>query len=64
MQVENFHFCLIVNIYFNKVFRQFQNIVTIFSDENGDYESNVPGKYTKDGKPHCYLYTAIQYNEK
>lgn len=25
-----------------------------------DYESTVPGEYTKDGKPHCYLYIAIQ----
>ncbi|OOM15842.1 hypothetical protein [Clostridium saccharobutylicum] len=25
-----------------------------------DYESTVPGKYTKDGKPHCYLYIAIK----
>ncbi|GAA0127496.1 GyrI-like domain-containing protein [Clostridium sp. CTA-19] len=25
-----------------------------------DYESTVPGKYTKDGKAHCYLYIAIK----
>lgn len=25
-----------------------------------DYESTVPGEYTKDGKPHCYLYIAIE----
>jgi predicted transcriptional regulator YdeE len=25
-----------------------------------DYESTVPSEYTKDGKPHCYLYIAIQ----
>lgn len=25
-----------------------------------DYESTVPGEYTKDGKTHCYLYIAIQ----
>ncbi|MHC6181079.1 hypothetical protein ACYUJ6_14730 [Clostridium sp. JNZ X4-2] len=25
-----------------------------------DYESTVPGEYTKDGKPHCYLYIAIK----
>lgn len=25
-----------------------------------DYESTVPSKYTKDGKPHCYLYIAIK----
>lgn len=25
-----------------------------------DYESTVPGEYTKDGKPHCYLYVAIK----
>lgn len=25
-----------------------------------DYESTVPGKYTKDGEPHCYLYIAIK----
>lgn len=25
-----------------------------------DYESTVPGEYTKDGKPHCYLYIAVE----
>ncbi|WP_105177633.1 MULTISPECIES: AraC family transcriptional regulator [Clostridium] len=25
-----------------------------------DYESTVPGEYTKDGKAHCYLYIAIK----
>lgn len=25
-----------------------------------DYESTVPGEYTKDRKTHCYLYIAIQ----
>ncbi|MCB2361346.1 AraC family transcriptional regulator [Clostridium estertheticum] len=25
-----------------------------------DFESTVPGEYTKDGKVHCYLYVAIQ----
>lgn len=24
-----------------------------------DYESTVPAEYTKDGKPHCYLYIAV-----
>lgn len=28
-----------------------------------DYESSVPGEYTKDGKAHCYLYIAIKHNE-
>lgn len=25
-----------------------------------DYESTVPGEYTKDDKAHCYLYIAVQ----
>ncbi|MBV4430989.1 AraC family transcriptional regulator [Clostridium tyrobutyricum] len=25
-----------------------------------DFESTVPGEYTKDGKPHCYLYVAVK----
>jgi len=25
-----------------------------------DYESTVPGEYTKDGKAHCYLYIAVK----
>ncbi|WP_147566188.1 AraC family transcriptional regulator [Clostridium tyrobutyricum] len=25
-----------------------------------DFESTVPGEYTKDGKPHCYLYIAVK----
>lgn len=25
-----------------------------------DYESTVPGAYTKDGKAHCYLYIAVE----
>ncbi|MCI2056059.1 MAG: AraC family transcriptional regulator [Oscillibacter sp.] len=25
-----------------------------------DYESTVPGEYTKDGRAHCYLYIAVR----
>ena len=25
-----------------------------------DYESSVPAQYTKDGKPHCYLYISVE----
>lgn len=25
-----------------------------------DFESTVPGEYTKDGRAHCYLYIAVQ----
>ncbi|PJI07970.1 MULTISPECIES: hypothetical protein [Clostridium] len=32
------------------------NIKRAFTE---DYESTVPGEYTKDWKPHCYLYIAI-----
>lgn len=28
-----------------------------------DYESTVPGEYTKDGRAHCYLYIARKKNE-
>lgn len=42
-----------------KVWREQKSgdIKRVFSE---DYESTVPGEYTKDGKAHCYLYIAIQ----
>lgn len=27
-----------------------------------DFESTVPGEYTKDGEAHCYLYIAVERN--
>jgi len=41
-----------------KVWEEQKNgdIKRIFSK---DYESAVPGEYTKDGKAHCYLYIAV-----
>lgn len=43
----------------NKVWNDYKEgkIERSFSE---DYESTVPAEYTKDGKPHCYLYIAIQ----
>ncbi|MBU3184935.1 AraC family transcriptional regulator [Clostridium estertheticum] len=32
----------------------------IYRTFTADFESTVPGEYTKDGKVHCYLYVAIQ----
>lgn len=33
---------------------------TIFRTFTEDFESTVPGEYTKDGRAHCYLYIAIK----
>lgn len=36
-----------------------QNSGVINRAFTADYESTVPAEYTKDGKPHCYLYIAV-----
>lgn len=37
-----------------------QNSGDIHRTFTEDFESSVPGQYTKDGKAHCYLYIAVK----